>query len=55
MVKTGVHGITDMQDKLLGGSTTIPESSKRLIQMGLDRDTVMKAVSENPERYLKAN
>lgn len=52
MVKTGAQGITNMQDKLLGGSTTIRESSKRLVQMGLNEEVVMKSVSENPERYL---
>ena len=53
MVKAGVRRITNMQDKLLGGSTTIKESSERLVQMGLNKEIVMKAVSENPERYLK--
>ena len=53
MVKAGSRGITNMQDTLLGGSTTIKESSDRLVRMGLDEEIVMKSISENPERYLR--
>jgi len=33
---------------------TIKESAGHLVRMGLDRDLVMKAISENPHRYLRA-
>jgi N-acetylglucosamine-6-phosphate deacetylase len=46
------HGITDEAEKLLGGSMTISESSKRLMQMGLDELTIEKTVFVNPARYL---
>ena len=46
------HGITDEADNLLGGSMTISESSKRLMQMGLDELTIKKTMSVNPARYL---
>lgn len=49
------HGIRNRENRLLGGSMTIQESSERLIQLGLDKDIIMKAISENPERYLQAN
>jgi N-acetylglucosamine-6-phosphate deacetylase len=48
------HDITNEENRLLGGSITIKESSDRLIQMGLDKDVVLRSISENPERYLKA-
>ncbi|MBI5056868.1 MAG: hypothetical protein HZB61_09675 [Nitrospirae bacterium] len=47
------QGIRDCENKLLGGCMTIHESSERLIQIGLNREVVMKAVSENPIRYLQ--
>ncbi|MBI4848900.1 MAG: hypothetical protein HY808_10060 [Nitrospirae bacterium] len=47
------QGIRDCENKLLGGCMTIQESSERLIRIGLDREIVMKAVSENPIRYLQ--
>lgn len=45
--------VTDFHGKLLGGSMTITESSKRLIEMGFDKDVIMKCITENPERYLR--
>lgn len=45
-------GIRDDHTTLLGGSMTIRESSERLINAGIDREIVLKAVSENPERYV---
>ncbi len=45
--------ITGEKDTLSGGSMTLAESTAELIRTGLDRDLVMKSVSENPERYLR--
>jgi len=50
--KGSVKDITDTKGKLLGGSMTIVESSKRLIQMGYDEDIIMRCITLNPERYL---
>ncbi len=48
------HGIRNKENKLLGGSVTIKESAERLIQMSsYKKELVLKAISENPERYLK--
>jgi N-acetylglucosamine-6-phosphate deacetylase len=47
-----VQGITDDQGKLLGGSMTIVESSKRLIQMGFDEEIIIRCITTNPARYL---
>ncbi|MDI6889885.1 MAG: hypothetical protein QMC83_02940 [Thermodesulfovibrionales bacterium] len=44
--------ITDTQGRLRGGSMTIVESSKRLIQMGFDKVVIMGCITTNPERYL---
>jgi len=46
-------GIKNKHNTLMGGSMTISESSDRLIEIGIDQDIVNKAVSENPQRYLK--
>ncbi len=53
MTKPGHGSITGGEDKLSGGSMTVMESSGRLIRMGLDKEVVLKSVSENPERYLR--
>jgi len=45
-------GITNKNDTLLGGSMTIRESSRRLIELGIDQEVVNRTVSENPARYL---
>ncbi len=50
------HSVVRGNDKnniLLGGSMTIRESSERLIEAGVDKESVLKAISENPERYLQ--
>jgi len=47
-----VEAVSDAHGKLLGGSMTIVESSKRLTEMGFDESIIMKCVTENPERYL---
>ena len=45
-------GIMNGEGRLMGGSLTVTESAERLIRAGIDKDIVMKAISENPERYL---
>ncbi|GER94541.1 N-acetylglucosamine-6-phosphate deacetylase [hot springs metagenome] len=49
---TKYQGVTNAHGKLLGGCMTIAESSKRLIEIGFDKDIIMKCITENPERYL---
>ncbi len=44
--------VTDTHGRLLGGSMTIVESSKRLIQIGFDEYIIMGCITKNPERYL---
>lgn len=51
-VRRRVKAVTDTHGKLLGGSMTIVESSKRLIQMGFDEEIIMRCITVNPERYL---
>ena len=46
------NGIMNGEGRLMGGSLTVTESAERLIKAGIDKDVVMKAISENPERYL---
>jgi N-acetylglucosamine-6-phosphate deacetylase len=45
--------ISDEDNKLMGGSMTICQSAERLIQLGLDKEVVLKTISENPDTYLK--
>ena len=49
--RTGA-GVTDMRGRLLGGSMTITEAAKRLIDAGYDEEIVTRCITENPERYL---
>jgi N-acetylglucosamine-6-phosphate deacetylase len=51
-VKGRVKAVTDTRGKLHGGSMTIIESTKRLIQMGFDEDMIMRCITTNPQRYL---
>lgn len=53
--KTGAiaEGIMNGEGRLMGGSLTVTESAERLIKAGIDKKTVMKAISENPEKYLQ--
>jgi N-acetylglucosamine-6-phosphate deacetylase len=51
-MKGRVQAVTDIKGKLLGGSMTIVESSRRLIHMGFDEDIIMRCITVNPERYL---
>lgn len=46
-------GIMNGEGRLMGGSLTVTESAERLIKAGIDKETVMKAISNNPERYLQ--
>lgn len=46
------QSITDSHGKLTGGCMTITESAKRLVGIGYDESTIMRCVTENPERYL---
>lgn len=46
--------ITGSSNKLLGGSMTITESAKRLIERGFDKEMILKCITENPSRYLMA-
>ncbi len=46
------QSITDSHGKLMGGCMTITESAKRLVCIGYDESTIMRCVTENPERYL---
>ena len=52
--KGRVKAVTDTKGKLLGGSMTIIESSRRLIQMGFDEDMIMRCITTNPRRYLQS-
>ncbi|MBC8555455.1 MAG: hypothetical protein H8D23_38055, partial [Candidatus Brocadiales bacterium] len=46
-------GIMNGEGRLVGGSLAVTESAERLIKAGIDKGTVMKAISNNPERYLQ--
>src|SRR3972149_6991452 len=46
--------VTDTHGKLLGGSLTIIESTRRLIQMGFDEDMIMRCITTNPQRFLQS-
>ena len=54
-MEKGDSGIKNQHDTLLGGSMTIKESSERLVNMGIDKETIRKAISDNPRRYLQGN
>ena len=45
--------ITDTKGKPRGGSMTIVESSRRLIQMGFDNKFITNCITKNPRRYLQ--
>jgi len=44
----------DEEGRLLGGSLSLPSAMTRLIKAGFDAETVTRAATENPERYLRA-
>ena len=49
---TGSQEVTDDSGRLLGGSMSIMESTRRLAEMGFEKNAVMKCVTVNPKRYL---
>jgi len=49
---TGKQAITDNAGRLEGGCMTVTESSRRLVEMGFDRDIIAGCITRNPERYL---
>jgi N-acetylglucosamine-6-phosphate deacetylase len=49
------RAVADAHGSLRGGSMTVTESSRRLIEMGFDEVIVRNAVTANPERYLRLN
>ncbi len=51
-VRRRVEAIIDRNNKLIGGSMTVIESAKRLIQKGFDEEKIMKCITDNPESYL---
>lgn len=46
-------GIRNKDNRLLGGSMTIIEAAEHLIETGLERAIVLKAISDNPGEYLR--
>lgn len=44
--------VTDARGKLLGGGLALAEAADNLIRLGIDRDSVIKSITENPMRYL---
>ena len=46
------QGVTDGSGRLVGGSMTIMESARQLVEMGFEKNAVMKCVTVNPKRYL---
>lgn len=49
----GGEGVTNAYGNLLGGSMSVPESARRLIETGHDEEMVMKFVTENPRVFLE--
>ncbi|HDN94711.1 MAG TPA: hypothetical protein ENG76_01360 [Nitrospirae bacterium] len=47
-------GIMNGEGRLMGGSLTVTESAERLIKAGINKEVVMKSISENPARYLNS-
>lgn len=48
------RGIRDKDGTLQGGSMTVTEAAKRLIDLGLPKETVMASISTNPWAYVCA-
>ncbi|OGW40715.1 MAG: hypothetical protein A2Y97_07670 [Nitrospirae bacterium RBG_13_39_12] len=46
------QAITGSGGRLSGGCMPVTESSKRLIEMGYDKNTVLNCITKNPVRYL---
>ena len=45
-------GIRNDCDKLLGGSMAVTGSAERLVNMGYDKDIIMRCITKNPRAYL---
>ena len=50
-----VHGIRNKSSKLKGGSMTVTDATDLLVLNGLKKESVIKAISVNPETYLQTN
>ncbi len=51
--KAGGQGrITDASGRLQGGSMTIAESARRLVELGFDEGLITKMITVNPRQYL---
>ncbi len=48
------QGITNIHGKLSGGCMTITESSKRLIGIGYNKNSIMRCITKNPKMYLSS-
>jgi N-acetylglucosamine-6-phosphate deacetylase len=48
-------GIRNKSNKLMGGSMPVTDAPDLLAQQGLNKERVMQAISENPEKYLQIN
>jgi len=48
------QGITDIHGRLSGGCMTITESSKRLIEIGYNKNSIMRCITKNPKMYLSS-
>ncbi|KAF0181079.1 MAG: N-acetylglucosamine-6-phosphate deacetylase [Nitrospirae bacterium] len=46
------EAVTDAHGKLLGGGLTLAEAYDYLVRTGLDKDSILKSITENPERYI---
>jgi N-acetylglucosamine-6-phosphate deacetylase len=50
--KTEFHGIINVAGTLQGGSATVVESAKRLVDMGYEENIIINCISRNPCIYL---
>jgi len=46
------EGIRNERSNLMGGSVAVTDAVDMLIKRGLKKKNVMKAISENPEKFL---
>ncbi len=53
MVDNHTHGIRNQESQLMGGSLSLRDAVNSVIERGLNKENAIKAVSENPESYLK--
>jgi N-acetylglucosamine-6-phosphate deacetylase len=45
-------GIRNDRERLLGGSMAVTGSAERLVNMGYDKDIIMRCITKNPRAYL---